>query len=313
MKTIIILLILVSSFSAQSQVVAKKANSFEAHIQHSFEKEIIPPQSYTYKEVNGRELKIHAFFPEGSQVNQPCQIFIHGGGWKGGTIKTSLKWCRYLSELGCVAFTMDYRLSNEKLGIKPSTCLEDAKSAVRWVRKNAAQFNIDTSRIAFAGTSAGGHLATACATIDGFNDAQDDVNISTKPDLLLLSSPVIDNGPDGYGYDRVQDFWEDFSPVHNLHDKMPPACILLGDKDPLIPFQSAVKVGQAVKDSGSDIAFYVFNGKGHGLFSQTKSELTEPIMLIYYQWHSFLAQQGYVKKPKKLKSEYAIVLSAYDF
>jgi len=311
-RIIILLLFLTSGISAWSQVVVKKSNSFEATIQASFEPQIQIDKSFTYKKVDGKELKINGFFPDDTLSKHPCLIFIHGGGWSGGTINSSLKWSRYLSELGCVAFTIDYRLSNEDLGIKPGTCLEDTKSAVRWVRKNADRFNIDTTRIAFSGTSAGGHLAAACATIDGFNDAGDDLSISCKPNLLLLSSPVIDNGPEGYGYDRVKDFWEDFSPVHNLNNNMPPTCILLGNKDPLIPFESAVKFGKTVENSGSAVKLYVFEGQGHGLFSQKEGELTEPIMFIYYYWQSFLAQQGYVKKPKKLKSDYAIVLSNYQ-
>ncbi len=300
-----------SVFSLNAQVVSVKPNSFETFIQSSFIPDVQPEKSFIYKKVGERELKIHGFFPSDSSKKNPCMIYIHGGGWKGGTSKGSMKWCRYLSELGCVAFTIDYRLSNENTGVKPSTCLEDTKSAVRWVRENADRFNIDTSRIALAGNSAGGHLAAACATIDKFNDPDDDLTISCKPKLLLLASPVIDNGPDGYGFDRVEDFWRDFSPVHNLNDQLPPTCILLGDKDPLIPFESAVKFGQAVKKSDSTVEFYVFEGKGHGLFSQKESELTEPIMLIYYHWHRFLSKQGYVKKPKKIKADYQIVLSEY--
>tara|TARA_B110000027_G_C16088511_1_gene287213 strand:- start:109 stop:1101 length:993 start_codon:yes stop_codon:yes gene_type:complete len=309
---LLMLLIVTGTINLQAQgVVAKKANSFEAYIQSSFKDEVKPQQSFTYKKVGDRELRLDAFMPMQSLEKSPCLIFIHGGGWKGGTTKSTLKWCRYLSELGCVTFSVNYRLSNEDKGIKPSTCLEDVKSAVRWVKANAKRFNIDTSRIAYAGTSAGGHLATACATIKGFNAPEDDLNISCRPNVLLLHSPVIDNGPGGYGYDRVKGFWEDFSPVHNLHHQLPPTCMLLGDKDPLIPFESAIKVAEAVKKSGSDVEFYVFEGKGHGLFSQKESELTEPIMKLYYHWHSFLHKQGYITRPKKLKSDYKIVVSKY--
>jgi len=308
----LMLLIVTGPINLKAQgVVAKKSNSFEAFIQASFEDEVKPQHAFSYKKVGNRELKVYGFMPEKRSKKSPCVIYMHGGGWSGGNYKGALKWCRYLSELGVVTFSVEYRLSNEKLGIKPSTCLEDVKSAVRWVRENAERFNIDTSRIAFAGNSAGAHLATACATIDGFNASDDAVSISCKPNLLLLHAPVIDNGPNGYGYDRVKEFWEDFSPVHNLNNQLPPTSMLLGNNDPLIPFESAVKVGAAVKNSGSAIDFHVFEGKGHGLFSQKDSELTEPIMQTYYHWHRFLHKQGYISKPKKLKSDYKIVISKY--
>ncbi len=309
---IFMLLLTMANINLKAQgIVAKKGNSFEALVQSSFADDVKPQHSFTYKNVEGRELKIEAFIPAQSAEKSPCLIFIHGGGWKAGTTKTSLKWCRYLSELGCATFTVNYRLSDEDKGIKPSTCLEDVKSAVRWVRENADRFNIDVNRIAFSGTSAGGHLAAACATVKGFNAPEDNLDTSCLPNVLLLHSPVIDNGPGGYGYDRVKAFWEDFSPVHNLHEQLPPTCMLLGDKDPLIPFESAIKVAEAVKKSGSDIEFYVFEGKGHGLFSQKESELTEPIMKIYYYWHNFLYKQDYISKPKKLKNDYKIVVSKY--
>jgi len=294
-----------------STIISKKQDSFESTIQESFKTVVAPQQSFTYKKVDGRELKVHGFMPSDNNKKHPCMIYIHGGGWSGGNYKGSLKWARYLSELGCVTFSVEYRLSNEKLGIKPSTCLEDTKSAVRWVRQNAERFNIDTTRIALAGNSAGAHLSAACATIEGFNDPNDDLSITCKPNLLLLHAPVIDNGPDGYGYERVSSFWKEFSPVHNLNKQLPPTCMLLGNNDPLIPFESALKFGEAVKNSGSDIEFYVFEGKGHGLFSRKESELTEPIMKTYYHWHSFLHKQGYVNKPKKLRSDYSIVVSKY--
>lgn len=61
-----------------------------------------------------------------------------------------------------------------------------------------------------SGGSAGGHLAAAIASIDGFNDATDDLSVSCKPNLLVLFNPVLDNGPEGYGYDRVKSIIRNF-------------------------------------------------------------------------------------------------------
>lgn len=285
---------------------------FEYSIVKSFKREVKPEKTFIYKEVDGKELKIHGFFPKKARKKaQGCMIFIHGGGWKGGTTQSSQKWCRYTSELGLVSFTVEYRLANESSGLKPSICLEDVKSAVRWVRQHANDFNIDVDKIILAGTSAGGQLSLACATTSKFNDINDQLAISTKPNLLLLLSPVLDNGPDGYGYELVKDFWEDFSPVHNLDTSLPPTCMLLGDQDPLIPFQSAVKVAKGVRAAGSSVDFLVFENMGHGLFSQKNGELSEPIMLTYFHWHKFLYKEGYVKEPQRLMEEYKTHL--YNF
>ncbi|MEO9477243.1 MAG: alpha/beta hydrolase [Cyclobacteriaceae bacterium] len=307
-------LFLFAFFSVQNVPELRKLGSrgFEYVIVKSFKREVKPDKTFIYKEADGKELKIHSFFPnKASKQTRGCMIFIHGGGWKGGTTQSSQKWCRYTSELGLVSFTVEYRLVNKSRGINPSICLEDVKSAIRWVRQHAADFNVNLDKIILAGTSAGGQLSLACATTSKFNDINDQLGISAKPNLLLLLSPVLDNGPDGYGYDLVKGFWQDFSPAHNLNDSLPPTCMLLGDQDPLIPFESAMKVAKGVKAAGSDIDFLVFENSGHGLFSQKNGELSEPIMLTYFHWHKFLYKAGYVKEPRRLMKDYNIQL--HDF
>ena len=57
---------------------------------------------------------------------------------------------------------------------------------------------------------------TTTATLTGFNEETDDTQISAVPNALVLFNPVYDNGPDGYGHDRVCQVWETFSPLHNI-------------------------------------------------------------------------------------------------
>jgi len=84
--------------------------------------------------------------------------------------------------------------------------VKDAKSAVRWIRKNALTYNIDPERIAAGGGSAGGHIAAATGTSTAFEEDGEDKSISSWPNLLVLFNPVIDNGPDGYGHSRVKGY-----------------------------------------------------------------------------------------------------------
>jgi len=65
----------------------------------------------------------------------------------------------------------------------------DAKSAMRFIRKHADEFQIDPDKIIASGGSAGGHLAAATALIDGYNDPSDDLSISSKPSALVLLTP----------------------------------------------------------------------------------------------------------------------------
>jgi acetyl esterase/lipase len=193
---------------------------------------------------------------------------------------------------------------------------------MRWVRANADKFGIDPNRIAAAGSSAGGHLAAALATIKGYNDADDDLSISCLPNLLLLVSPVMDNGPGGFGngWDevianrkgkdyRVKDVWQDFSPVHNLNNELPDSIVLMGDSDWLIRMDPVEEFGRAVQASGSDFEWWVFRKRGHGLFGTKKSYLTPELLHIFYAWHAFLAKHGWMDAPLSAGDEVRTLVS----
>jgi acetyl esterase len=299
------LYLVVSCFAMLSVV----AGDFESEIRASFDAgDPVPTEIFKVRD----GVEVHYFAPSTPRVpgENVAHFYIHGGGWKGGNPTGTYRWARYLAEHGVSAFTLKYRLSSEAKGIKPTICLEDAKSGMRWIRANAEKLGIAPERIAVSGNSAGGHLAAALATIEGYNHSDDDLSVATMPNLLLLGSPVLDNGPGGYGngwdkllpnrtsYDyRVKDFWQDFSPMHNLNDELPDTLVIMGDSDPLIKMSSMQVFGHGVVDAGSEFEWWIFPRKGHGLNSQAKSYLTPALMHIYYTYFKFLAKQDYVDAP----------------
>src|ERR1700733_10765315 len=74
--------------------------------------------------------------------------------------------------------------------VTPDACVEDAKSAVRWLRQNAAMLGIDPDRIVASGGSAGGHIA-ACTACPGLDAEGEDLQVSSRPNALLLFNPVL--------------------------------------------------------------------------------------------------------------------------
>lgn len=115
-----------------------------------------------------------------------------------------------------VAISAEYRIKKIH-NTSPKEALVDAKSAIRWVRGNAQALGIYPTKIVVGGGSAGGPIAAATATSKGFNESDEDATISARPIALMLFNPVLDTGPDGFGYGRVKGYWRDFSPLHNLN------------------------------------------------------------------------------------------------
>jgi len=95
---------------------------------------------------------------------RPLAIYVHGGGWQSGTHNNNASFLLTLRNQGFVVASCTYRLSGE--AIFPAQ-IEDVKGAIRWLRANAATYNIDPYRIAVGGTSAGGHLVALLGTSAG--------------------------------------------------------------------------------------------------------------------------------------------------
>ena len=267
------------------------ASEFSENIWASFDAGALVPKEI-FKVRDGVEL--HYFAPATPRVpgNNGAHLYIHGGGFKGGSPKGFYRWSRYLAGHGVSAFALKYRLLDREKRGKPTICVEDAKSAMRWLRANAEKWGINPEWIAVGGNSAGGHLAAALATIEGFNHPSDDRSVRTTPNLLLLGSPALDLAS-----------WPEGSPVHNVNENLPNTIAIIGDGDPVIPMTSMEVFGQGVVDAGSDFEWWIFPGKGHGLNAQNESYLTPELMHIYYSYFNFLAKNDYVDKPLPVGDE----------
>ena len=251
------------------------------------------PTLILYKAAPSRSLYLHVFQPDRNAFpgERPAMLFFHGGGWVEGDAGRFFDQAKHLADLGMVAISADYRIASVD-GSNPRTALADANSAMRFVRTNADALGIDPDRIAAAGGSAGGQLAAALATAEGFDDPDDDLGVSTRPAALVLFNPVIDNGPDGYGHRNVLDYWERFSPLHNIRPGHPPTVILLGTADRLIPVETGQLYCDKVRAVGSECGLHLYEGQPHAFFSRQRSK-------IYYQktldaMDEFLRSIGYL-------------------
>lgn len=250
-------------------------------------------KTFVYKEIDTAKLKLEVLYPAGLEQGRvnPAIIFFFGGGWSGGTIEHFRPQAEYLITRGMIAVLADYRVKNSH-GTTPFDALADAKSAIRFLRANARELGIDSERIVASGGSAGGHLAAATALVEGFDDPTDDKRISCIPDALVLFNPVVDNGPGGYGYERIGDQYKDFSPLHNIRTGAPPTLFLLGTEDELIPVETGHYYKKTMERVGSRCDLKLYEGAGHGFFNPRNP-------VFYYKTledtKKFLESMGYLE------------------
>ncbi len=250
-----------------------------------------PDRSLVYKTVGDVELSLHVFEPE-KKSDQPraAIVFFFGGGWVGGNPNQFYWHCRHLAERGVVAMSAEYRVRSRH-ETTPFDCVRDGKSAVRWIRAHAGELGVDPNRIAAGGGSAGGHVAAATATVPGLDDDPDS-SVSCRPNALVLFNPVYDNGPNGYGYDRVADRYREISPLHNIKPGMVPAIVFLGTQDKLIPVATGEAFRDAMRRVGSRSELVLFEGMAHGFFNQGRHE-NVPYEQTLVRMDRFLDSLGY--------------------
>jgi len=247
-----------------------------------------------YKKIDTTQLYLTVYQ---SAIKEPTKkssalVFFFGGGWNSGTVKQFEPQALYFSQRGMVCILVDYRVK-EKQNTTPFESLKDAKSAIRFIRAHYTELHIDTTKIVAAGGSAGGHLAAATATINDYNESTDNTAISCIPDALVLFNPVFDNGPGGYGYERIGEAYKYFSPLHNIKSGTPPTIVFLGENDHLIPVETAKYYKKVMEKVKSRCDLFLYEGQGHGFFNYKNFEFYKKTLS---ETDIFLQSLGYLNK-----------------
>ena len=259
-----------------------------------------PDSSLVYKTTEEGDLQIHIFNPSDLDPGSPRSaiVFFHGSSWNGGSPGQFYPHSRYLASRGMVALSAEYRLRDVH-GTAPVECVKDGKSAVRWIRSHAADLGIDPARLAAGGGSAGGHVAAAAGTLTAYDEPDEDQSISSSPDALVLFNPVYDNGPDGWGYDRVKSYYESISPFHNITGSTPPTIAFFGTEDSLVPVATAEAYKARMESAGCRCDLHLYEGQPHAFFNYGKAE-NEYYTRTVREADRFLASLGYLEGPPAL-------------
>jgi acetyl esterase/lipase len=138
-----------------------------------------------YSDLKGfRPLTLDLYLPPGKGFPRPGLVFVHGGGWNGGDSRHAGTFGDFpgllasLAARGTVVASINYRLSNEA---HFPAALADVKTAIRWLRARSGDYNVDETRIAIWGASAGGHLAALAGVTCGVSSLEPPTDPKDKP------------------------------------------------------------------------------------------------------------------------------------
>lgn len=227
--------------------------------------EVVEKLDLIFANVDGVELGIDLFLPEGVE-QPPVMVFMHGGGWRAGSRKNHLfKW---LPEHGVALASIDYRLSQE--ATFPAQ-IHDCKAAVRHLRANAAALGIDPDRFVTAGTSAGGTLAVLTAVAN--QDPALEGNVGDHDDVSSAVQGVIN-------YFGAMDFHErrKLQPGKTDHPKGPVTQLLGGPVAELGTLAKQASPTAHVDPTDPPLLIY------HGLLDRTV--LPRQAILLYRAYHA---------------------------
>jgi acetyl esterase/lipase len=214
----------------------------------------------------------------------PAVVLVHGGGWRSGDRREFSALAVRLAARGYAAVAVSYRLSGQA---QYPAAIHDVKAAVRWVRANAARFDIDGTRIAIAGASAGGQIASLVGTTNGMasfdpgatavsSAVQAIVNIDGLSDLTSGEARKYEDRAGalssagawfGGGYAEKTALWHEASPIFYVDAATPPV-LFIGSAQPRFSagreamvekLKSVGVVGEVVMLPDTPHAFWMFD------------------------------------------------------
>ncbi|MHB8574629.1 MAG: alpha/beta hydrolase [Dehalococcoidia bacterium] len=221
-------------------------------------------------------IPVRIYVPEGDG-SLPVIAYFHGGGWVIGNIESHDWACRELAHAsGCIVVSADYRLAPEH---KFPAAAEDAYAATVWVAENASSFGGDATRLAVAGDSAGGNLASLMARDRGGPGLAFQLLIYPVTDFDLTTPSYSENAQ---GYSLTRDsmvwFWNQY--LNGEHEAkhphasplqaedltgLPPALVITAEYDPLR--DEGEKYAARLKAAGVAVTLTRYDGMIHGFFS----------------------------------------------
>ena len=257
-----------------------------------------------YGRAGGQALLLDLHVPDGAGPF-PAAILVHGGGFDEGSRATNVRpLFAPLADAGFAWFSIDYRLAPKA---KLPDAVEDLRNAIRWVKSHAAEFHVDTSKIALIGESAGGFLVnyqgtheTADTKVRAVVDFYGPVDYEklalerqAHPERFNMASinrhAANGGGIHYFGADALDEAGRAkvraAQPIHAVHKGMPPFLCIHGTKDDQVTFDQSPSMCDTMHKAGAVCELIAIEGGGHGMggWRQPEMQHWKPEMIAWLQ------------------------------
>ena len=242
-------------------------------------------EGVTFEVVDGAAVKLDLARPSAETGPSPVVIYLVGDGWgyaEMGRASDSIE-IRLAARHGYIGVAADYRAARRQPdGTFKNTFpaqINDVKAAVRWLRANAAKYNIDPDHIGVAGYSSGGHLALLAgltAPSDGLEGSGGNMEYSSRVQAVASSCGPTDltysylhglrdevGALKGAPPDQALDAYKSASPVSHVTADAPPILQLHGKYDMMVEMAEAEQLDKELQAAGVPSSLVVKNG-AHG-------------------------------------------------
>ena len=301
-------LALASSVSILAQTNAPATNSVPG--QPAAPEGIVVLNDVVFGKGGTQDLHADIAYPKNATGPLPAVIHIHGGGWSKGSYKGGPTV--HLAQCGYFCASIEYRLSDVA---KWPAQIQDCKLAVRWLRANAAKYNVDPNRIAVFGGSAGGHLVACLGTMASVKEYEGD---GGYPDVSSAVQAVVDffgptdftnaatyspaaikltEGLFGVPYTQNPNLWKSGSPLYYVAAGDPPMLMVHGSSDTLVPPAQSILFDEALAKAGVPHQLLLVKNAGHTFKPDPGTKIDPPWAAIDKTMLDFLGK--YVGPPQK--------------
>lgn len=218
---------------------------------------------------------LEIFLAKNANEKTPGVVICPGGAYSLlSHIKEGSAIAQWLNSIGISAFVLKYRLPSDAI-MKDKTIgpLQDAQEAIRTLRRNANQWNLDENKIGIIGFSAGGHLASTVST--HYNDkVYENDEFSARPDFTMLIYPVISmedaiahkvSRENLLGKNPSKDLIEKFSNEKQVNKETPPTFLVHATNDVSVPVENSINYYLALKKNNVSAEMHIYESGGHGL------------------------------------------------